>query len=95
MTIEIKDIELAIVRTGGCKLGPCYYQTNYNVYVTGNPDDTQWDHICSRTSKQWREQLLNYLPTSNAGSELGRFTPVPNAYGVHVAQAWIRVDSGD
>ena len=91
--INIKDITFAIVTNGSENLGNCYNKYYYSVYVSGNPDDTTYDKTSSRTSEQWRNEIIKMLPNCNAGRWLGPFKPLKD--GVCVAPAYIRIDSGD
>lgn len=95
MVDDINKIEFAIVRNGSQTLGNCYYQYDFLVYVGGvNPDDTQYDNVCTSTSAQKRDRIANMLPSSNAGCFLGKFDQVGSS-NVWVASAYIRIDSGD
>jgi hypothetical protein len=99
MKIDIDLVEVAIVRNGGCKLGNCYYQNNFLVYVSKNPDLDIWDTIAAAaglpTSVQRRDQLLMMLPAANAGVWLGKFEKVDGSIDTYVASAYVKIDSSD
>lgn len=93
MNIDTKNIQFAIVSNGSTNIGNCLNRYNYLVYVRDNPDNTQYDSFCSRTSSMWRQEIVSRLPSHNAGSFLSKFRSVGD--DVYVADAWIEVDSGD
>lgn len=95
MTINLESIHIAIVENGSKSLGRSYDQYNYLVYVRGNPDDTTYDNVSSRTSAQWRSEIAKMLPKGNAGCSLGAFTKVEGCRYIYVAEAYIKIDSGD
>jgi hypothetical protein len=93
MNIEIKDIQFAIVNIVSASIGDCLTKYHYLIYTRGNPDETQYDNVCSRTSSMWRQEIISRLPSHNAGCFLGKFRHADG--GVFIANAWTIVDSGD
>ncbi len=97
LSLNLSDINFAIVRQTGQKLGNCYNQTNLLIYSIDNVDDAKWDHVYAEENKSYnrRKKLLEFLPVTNTGSELGKFEKVENYPNLFVAKYWYRTDSGD
>lgn len=96
-TFDPRNIRFAIVANGGSQLGNCYHQTDCLIYSWDNVDNAQYDDVYSEENKSFnrRKKLLEFLPRANAGSELGKFEPVPDVPGLFVAKYWYRTDSSD